>query len=186
MREAYGKADGPPSGAARLFTRSRQRPTLPLRLQSSTIGAGGLNFRVRDGTGCSPSAMATETLRPDQDLLIQGRWRGCAPSRARNTTASASKESSPRPISTGQLHTLPCFHFPPINLVVCEGPYLVEPVGDLISRWASHLDAFSAYPFRTWPTSRAAGATTGTPEVRPPRSSRTRGSSSQISCAHSG
>jgi hypothetical protein len=96
------------------------------------------------------------------------------------------QESSPRPISTGQLHTLPCFHFPPINLVVCEGPYLVEPVGDLISRWASHLDAFSAYPFRTWPTSHAAGATTGTPEVRPPRSSRTRGSSSQISCAHSG
>jgi hypothetical protein len=29
---------------------------------------------------------------------------------------------------------LPCFHFPPINLVVCEGPYLVEPVGDLILR----------------------------------------------------
>jgi len=81
---------------------------------------------------------------------------------------------------------LRCFHFRPINLVVCEGPYLVNPVGDLISRQASHLDAFSAYPFRTWPTSRAAGATTGTPEVRPPRSSRTRGSSSQISYAHSG
>jgi hypothetical protein len=35
-------------------------------------------------------------------------------------------ESSPRAISTGQLHTLPCFHFPPIDLVVCEGPYLVS------------------------------------------------------------
>jgi len=81
---------------------------------------------------------------------------------------------------------LPRFHFRPINLVVCEGPYPVDPVGDLISRRASHLDAFSAYPFRTWLTSRAAGATTGTPEVRPPRSSRTRGSSSQISYAHSG
>ena len=54
-----------------------------------------------------------------------------------------------------------------------------DPVGDLISGRASHLDAFSAYPFRTWLTSRAAGATTGTPEVRPPRSSRTRGSSPQ-------
>ena len=103
-----------------------------------------------------------------------------------NCDSEREQESSPRPISTGQLHTLRCFHFRPINLVVCEGPYLVNPVGDLISRWASHLDAFSAYPFRTWLTSRAAGATTGTPEVRPPRSSRTRGSSSQISCAHSG
>jgi hypothetical protein len=35
------------------------------------------------------------------------------------------QESSPRPISTGQLHTLPCFHFPPIDLVVFQGPYLV-------------------------------------------------------------
>ena len=33
---------------------------------------------------------------------------------------------------------------------------------------------------------RAAGATTGTPEVRPSRSSRTRDSSPQISCAHGG
>jgi hypothetical protein len=41
----------------------RQRPTLPPRLQGSTIGAGGLNFRVRNGTGCFPSAIATETLR---------------------------------------------------------------------------------------------------------------------------
>ena len=172
-------------------TKSRQRPTLPLRLQSSTIGAGGLNFRVRDGTGCSPSAMATETACLDRRLPSEGskpieteaRMR---PEQSSEHDSERERESSPRPISTGQLHTLPCFHFPPINLVVCEGPYLVEPVGDLISRRASHLDAFSAYPFRTWPTSHAAGATTGTPEVRPPRSSRTRGSSSQISCAHSG
>ena len=27
-----------------------------------------------------------------------------------------------RPISTGQLNTLPCVHLPPINLVVYEGP----------------------------------------------------------------
>ena len=53
--------------------------------------------------------------------------------------------------------------------------------GELISRGASHLDAFSGYPVRTWLPGSAAGATTGTPEVRPPRSSRTRGSSSQFS-----
>src|SRR5262249_57115775 len=39
---------------------ARQRPTLPLRYHSSTIGAGGLNFRVRNGNGCLPSAIVTE------------------------------------------------------------------------------------------------------------------------------
>ena len=37
----------------------RQRPTLPRRYQRSTIGPGGLNFRVRDGNGCGPSGNAT-------------------------------------------------------------------------------------------------------------------------------
>ena len=40
----------------------RRRPTLPPRLQGSTIGAGGLNFWVRNGTRCDPSAMATGNL----------------------------------------------------------------------------------------------------------------------------
>jgi len=39
---------------------------------------------------------------------------------------------SPRPISTGQLSTLLCVHFRPINVVVYHGPYQVYPVGDLI------------------------------------------------------
>ena len=53
--------------------------------------------------------------------------------------------------------------------------------GILILERASRLDAFSGYPSRTWPTSHAAGATTGTPEVRPSRSSRTRDSLLQVS-----
>ena len=56
--------------------------------------------------------------------------------------------------------------------------------GELVLRGASHLDAFSGYPFRPWLPGNAAGATTGTPEGRPPRSSRTKGSSSQLSYAH--
>src|SRR5262249_43689025 len=52
----------PPEGGFR--KESRRRPTLPPRHQGSTIGAGGLNFRVRNGTGCLPSAMATETVVP--------------------------------------------------------------------------------------------------------------------------
>jgi hypothetical protein len=194
MRQAYGKGDGPPLRAARplrslgsdLLSHSVSR-AVPSALEGLTSGFGM-------GPGVPPPPWPPKHLVPDQGLIRSpdqapdpGGDGEDAPRAELGTRQRArARESSPRPISTGQLHTLPCFHVPPINLVVCEGPYLVEPVGDLISRRASHLDAFSAYPFRTWPTSHAAGATTGTPEVRPPRSSRTRGSSSQISCAHSG
>ena len=83
---------------------------------------------------------------------------------------------SPRPISTGQLNTLLCLHFRPINVVVFHGPYQVNPVGGLILEEASRLDAFSGYPFRRSLTSHALGRTTGTRELRPSRSSRTRDS----------
>ena len=41
---------------------SWQRPTLPHGHPSSTIGAGGLNCRVRNGIGCNTSAMVTRSL----------------------------------------------------------------------------------------------------------------------------
>ena len=47
-------------GLSRIFV--RRRPTLPHSLGCSTIGAGGLSFRVRNGTGRFPSAMAAVTL----------------------------------------------------------------------------------------------------------------------------
>ncbi len=37
----------------------RRRPTLPRGLPRSTIGAEGLNFRVRNGNGCGPFAKIT-------------------------------------------------------------------------------------------------------------------------------
>ena len=40
----------------------RRRPTLPPRLRGSTIGAERLSFRVRNGTGRFPLAMAAGTL----------------------------------------------------------------------------------------------------------------------------
>ena len=40
----------------------RRRPTLPHTPVCSTIGAERLNFRVRNGAGCFPFAMAAETL----------------------------------------------------------------------------------------------------------------------------
>jgi len=53
-------------------------------------------------------------------------------------------------------------------------------------RRVSHLDAFSGYLFRRSLLGYAVGTTTDTRALRPPRSSRTRGSSSQIPNAHSG
>ena len=93
--------------------------------------------------------------------------------------------SNPRPISNSQLHTLLHFHLCPIYLVVFKGSYFFR-MGYLILRGASRLDAFSVYPFRTWLPCHAAGTATGTPAVRPSRSSRTKDSSSQISYAHAG
>ncbi len=93
--------------------------------------------------------------------------------------------SSPRPISNSQLHTLPCFHLCPIYLVVFKGSYFFR-MGYLILRGASRLDAFSVYPVPTWLPGGASGDAAGTPAVSPSRSSRTKDSSSQISCAHAG
>ena len=56
-------------------------------------------------------------------------------------------------------------------------------MGDLILGGVSRLDAFSVYLVRTWLPSYALGRTTGAPEVRPSRSSRTKDSSLQISYA---
>src|SRR5918994_5253749 len=45
-------------GGGRVF---RRCPTLPRPVGRSTIGAGGLSFRVRDGSGRFPSAVTTGT-----------------------------------------------------------------------------------------------------------------------------
>ena len=153
----------------------RRRPTLPGGYPPSTIGAGGLNFRVRDGNGCDSAAMATGNLAQNRVVPCE-----------RSIASTGRFVPSPRPISTGRLNALLRLHLRPINVVVYHGPYQVNPVGDLILERASHLDAFSAYPFRRSPTSRALGRTTGTRELRPSRSSRTRDSLPQISCVCTG
>ena len=75
----------------------------------------------------------------------------------------SAKDQASRGISTGQLNTSPCLHLLPINLVVYQAPLGDCSQGDLISGWVSRLDAFSAYPFRTWLPGAATGVTTGTP-----------------------
>jgi hypothetical protein len=62
---------------------------------------------------------------------------------------SVAEEVKPSTVSTAQLHPSPDFDMRPIKQVVSLRSYPVDPVGNLISRRASHLDAFSAYPDRT-------------------------------------
>src|SRR5690606_39802341 len=60
--ESRNSSRAGPEGPALLRKYVRRRPTLPQPLGCSTIGAERLNFRVRDGTGCFPFAMAAVTL----------------------------------------------------------------------------------------------------------------------------
>ncbi len=75
------------------------------------------------------------------------RRRAYAPSKLHS--GSQVLKSSPRMISTGLLNALLRLHIPPINLVVFQDPYSLKGMGELISRWASRLDAFSGYPIQT-------------------------------------
>src|SRR5262245_47495721 len=112
----------------------RRCPTLPQGPPCSTIGAERLSFRVRNGTGRFPLAMAAVTLSMSSGFhnvkklsSVQLRF----PTVHREPLSG--REHSPPPpgvggvlsshrlISTSQLHTLPCFHIWPINPVVWLG-----------------------------------------------------------------
>ena len=53
------RPSAPRRGLTAVIQKTRRRPTLPRGFPRSTIGSGGLNFRVRDGNGCDPSDIAT-------------------------------------------------------------------------------------------------------------------------------
>ena len=137
----------------------RRRPTLP-RFRRSTIGARGFNFSVRNGKRWYPLLSSPCAFHVSPFRAID--WHG------KQGTPSPGK---PRAISTARL----CRR----RLYTCglsTSSSSTALIGSLIFRRVSHLDAFSAYLFRAWLPSGAAGTTTGTPEARPSRSSRTRDS----------
>ena len=74
-----------------------------------------------------------------------------------------------------------CRHAHTCGLSTSSSPTALK--GGLISGRVSRLDAFSAYPVRTRLPGRAPGGATGSPLVRPTRSSRTKVSSPQASDA---
>jgi hypothetical protein len=156
------------------------------------MGAGAFHGRVRDGIGCGSPAMATGS--PDRSWDRQMKGEKCSPDwscgvraygggggvgrRAQVRVRPFMRWELSRAIRTARLRRSPGVHLRPIDVVVFHGPR-----GDLVWRGVSRLDAFSGYPVRAWLPGGAAGATTGAPEARPSRSSRTGDGASQISCA---
>ena len=155
-------------------------------LSSSTMGAEVFHGRVRDGIGCGNLAMTTG---PPGRILGYCSGECVSGGRARLGAACGVPLREPRWVgdgsSIGRLVTLGCTGYPASTcvLLTCWSGTALE--GDLVWRGVSCLDAFSSYPVRTWLPSCATGVTTGAPEVRPSRSSRTRDRSSQVSNTHS-
>ena len=150
----------------------------------------GLTSVFGMGTGATPPAIPPEILIPCESLYYHNHVRIASNILVRNIfDEQGGREvngQGTRSISTGKLNTLLRLHPQPIDVVVYHGPSEgYYSLGDLILRWASRLDAFSGYPYRTQLPSIATGVTTGTLEVRLSRSSRTKDSPSQVSCAYS-
>ena len=123
-----------------------------LSYSSTRRNAGGLNFRVRDGYGCNPAAMAALTPirgiepREASDRLVDAATVCmCDPDCAwtRSSSSTMRYEWWLRPVSARGLNTsLPrCVHPESIELVFYEWSQRC-----LFSRWVSGLDAFSRYP----------------------------------------
>ena len=67
----------------------RRCSTLPPRRQGSTIDAGGLNLRVRNGYGCDPSAIATGNISRCYVMVY------CRPEGLRYVYGNLSLETAP-------------------------------------------------------------------------------------------
>ena len=169
----------------------RQCPTLPGRLQPSTIGAERLNFCVRYGNRWDPFAITTgillglrtlKTAHPDFFYISRKTNLSIFPLVSLDSQIFLDQVLD-RLVSASFYVTA----FTPLtyHLVVFQGSYFFR-MGYLFLRWASRLDAFSVYPVRISLPSCALGRTTVAPVMRSLRSSRTRSNSSHVSFAHDG
>src|SRR5438105_13923933 len=174
---------------ARAFAwRSRRWPTLPRSLERSTIGAVGLNDRVRNGNGCGPYALtASSSYVKSVDKVDVS-----VPPNAVHSSLRALRVDFRVVKPHGRLGPLRLEWVAPRPRAAYRRDGLSRPfrgledLGRFILGRASHLDAFSGYHSRPSLPGVALGRTTGTRAGRPTRSSRTRVRSPQLSNAHDG
>ena len=108
----------PAALAAGVFFSVLALPIFPGRLQPSIVSRSELNFRVRDGNGWTLALISTNFfLYPENRTTKED---------GRRLRLPANCRSSPRAISTGQLHTLLYFHLRPINQIIFLGPYSIK------------------------------------------------------------
>ena len=181
---APGQCPAAPANVPR-WSAATCSPTDSLR---STIGARGLNFRVRHGTGCASPAMAADqrgTFSARGAGLApcpQGRTAGLKTTLPRRSRGPGSGKRRARPISAARLSASRRLHLRPITSWSTRG----------LTEGRTHLG--TGFPLRCFQrlsqpdsaTGRCRWSTTRAPEVRPPRSSRTRGSLPQFSYARGG
>ena len=106
----------------------RRRPTFPGGCPPSIISAKELNYCVRNGNRCDLFAIATECmsnafLRLDSFLCVLKTEQRRVRLLRSSCLLHKLFRSSPRPISIGQLNTLPHLHLRPINHIVYVGSY---------------------------------------------------------------
>ena len=141
-RRARGGDDPPPralpaSAAARANRKAPSAsatPCPPAAWRCSTLGEGGLNCRVRDGTGSIPaSVVALAGGAPPRlmDVSLPGHpFRGDPGGRAakeaessRRLAKSLTRMRRARAISSARLSGSPRLHLRPVDRVFYPGPY---------------------------------------------------------------
>ena len=145
----------------------------------SIIVAAGLNFSVRNGKRCAPAPLpplvrlSVPASRPSTGWAKTGTRTTCPTRCAPAHPTEALGPLVPLGSTSRNAHTC--------GLSTSSSPTALQ--GGLISGRVSRLDAFSAYPVRTRLPGRAPGGATGSPLVRPSRSSRTKDRAPQASDA---
>ena len=173
----------------------RRRPTLPRSRERSTIGAVGLNDRVRNGNECGPYALVASDMC-DNEMFGRSRLFevpknriaallcSCLPCSHRKNWGVVKPHGRLGPLRSESIARRPRAAYRRGGL---PRPFKrLKASGEFILGRASHLDAFSGYHSRPSLPGGALGRTTGTRAGRPTRSSRTRVRSPQLSNAHDG
>ena len=130
-------------------------------LRCSTIGAGGLNFSVRDGKRWGPAAVAAVCVATDNDEGHgENTGRGHT---ARRGAEAASGGRGYGAISIARLRASPPVHLRPIHVIVSDGPVRPNLAAGFALRCLQRLSTPDAATLPcTWRYNRLTGGRSGT------------------------